>query len=75
MEIHHDARIAGERVLIVDDLLATGGTAEAGIGLVERLGAETIGCAFIIDPPDPGGRRRLEGLGIKARVPCKFEGA
>lgn len=75
MEIHDDALTAGERVLIVDDLLATGGTAEAGIRLVERLGAEVIGCAFIIDLPDLGGRKRLEALGMKTHVLCEFEGA
>lgn len=75
MEIHDDALTAGERVLIVDDLLATGGTAEAGIRLVERLGAKVIGCAFIIDLPDLGGRRRLEALGMNTHVLCAFEGA
>jgi len=75
MEIHDDALGAGERVLIVDDLLATGGTAEAGIRLVERLGAKVIGCAFIIDLPDLGGRRRLEALGMNTHVLCAFEGA
>ncbi|MFU8883802.1 MAG: adenine phosphoribosyltransferase, partial [Rhodobacterales bacterium] len=52
VEIHEDALQAGQRVLIVDDLLATGGTAEAGIRLVERLGAVITGCAFIVDLPD-----------------------
>ena len=59
VEIHDDAIEAGETVLIVDDLLATGGTAEAGIKLLERLGANIIGCAFIIDLPDLGGRKLL----------------
>ena len=74
MEIHDDALGAGEKVLIVDDLLATGGTAEAGIKLVERLGAEVIGCAFVIDLPDLGGRRRLEALGMDIHALCAFEG-
>ncbi len=56
VEIHDDAIAAGERVLLVDDLLATGGTAEAGIKLIERLGGRIVGCAFIIDLPDLGGR-------------------
>jgi len=75
MEIHEDALEPGERVLIVDDLLATGGTAEAGIRLVERLGARIIGCAFVIDLPDLGGRRLLERLGMPVHALCAFEGA
>ncbi|MCT4683791.1 MAG: adenine phosphoribosyltransferase, partial [Roseicyclus sp.] len=56
VEIHDDAVEAGQKVLIVDDLLATGGTAEAGIKLIERLGGEVVGCAFVVDLPDLGGR-------------------
>ena len=74
MEVHDDALQPGEKVLIVDDLLATGGTAEAGIKLVERMGAEVIGCAFVIDLPDIGGRAKLEGLGMNVHVLCDFEG-
>ena len=51
VELHDDAIAAGEKVLVVDDLLATGGTAAAGIKLVERLGGEIVGCAFVIDLP------------------------
>ena len=75
MEVHDDALQAGENVLIVDDLLATGGTCEAGIRLCERLGAEIVGCAFVIDLPDLGGRALLEKLGMKVHVLCDFEGA
>ena len=75
MEIHDDALQPGEKVLIVDDLLATGGTCEAGIRLVERLGAEVVGCAFVIDLPELGGRKLLEGLGMSVHVLCDFEGA
>ncbi|PQV57404.1 adenine phosphoribosyltransferase [Defluviimonas denitrificans] len=75
MEVHDDALQAGEKVLIVDDLLATGGTCEAGIRLCERLGAEIVGCAFVIDLPDLGGRALLEKLGMKVHVLCDFEGA
>lgn len=75
VEIHDDAIAPGERVLIVDDLLATGGTAEAGIRLVERLGGEIIGCAFIVDLPDLGGRARLEALGMDVHALCAFDGA
>ena len=74
VEIHDDAIEAGEKVLLVDDLLATGGTAEAGIKLVERLGGEIIGCAFVIDLPDLGGRKRLEALDMDVHALCTFEG-
>jgi adenine phosphoribosyltransferase len=74
VEIHDDALEAGQKVLLVDDLLATGGTAEAGIRLVERLGAEVVGCAFVIDLPDLGGRKRLEGLGVPVHALCAYEG-
>ena len=75
MEIHDDALKPGERVLIVDDLLATGGTAEAGITLCRRLGAEVIGCAFVIDLPELGGRKRIEALGVEVHALSEFEGA
>jgi adenine phosphoribosyltransferase len=58
----------------VDDLLATGGTAEAGIRLIERLGAVVVGCAFVIDLPELGGRRRLESMGMDVHALCAFEG-
>jgi adenine phosphoribosyltransferase len=74
MEVHDDALQAGEKVLLVDDLLATGGTAEAGIKLIERMGAEVIGCAFVIDLPDIGGRAKLEGLGMDVHALCSFAG-
>ena len=74
MEIHDDALSEGQRVLLVDDLLATGGTAEAGIRLVERLGAEVVGCAFVVDLPDLGGRRRLEAMGMDVHALCAFAG-
>ncbi|WP_112320438.1 adenine phosphoribosyltransferase [Oceanibium sediminis] len=74
MEIHDDAFSPGERVLLVDDLLATGGTAAAGISLIERLGAEVISAAFIIDLPELGGRRKLADMGIEVHALCAFEG-
>ncbi|MDB6182758.1 adenine phosphoribosyltransferase [Paracoccus fistulariae] len=74
MEIHDDALKPGERVLVVDDLLATGGTAAAGIKLCERLGAKVIGCAFVIDLPDLGGRRLLEDLGHEVHALTSFDG-
>jgi len=74
VEIHDDAIQPGEKVLVVDDLLATGGTAEAGIKLIERLGGEIIGCAFVIDLPDLGGRTRLEALGMDVHALCAYAG-
>ena len=74
MELHDDALQPGDKVLLVDDLLATGGTAEAGIPLVERLGAQVAGCAFIIDLPELGGARRLQNLGMQVHSLCAFEG-
>lgn len=74
MEVHRDAIEPGEKVLVVDDLLATGGTAEAGIKLIERMGGDIVGCAFIIDLPDLGGRKRLEALGMDVHTLCEFEG-
>ena len=74
MEVHDDALQPGEKVLLVDDLLATGGTAEAGIKLIERLGAVVVGCAFVIDLPELGGRARLENLGMQVHALCAFEG-
>lgn len=75
MEIHEDAIQPGERILIVDDLLATGGTCQAGAQLIERLGGEIVGCSFIVDLPELGGRRLLESLGLNISVLCEFEGA
>jgi len=74
VEVHDDAIAAGQSVLIVDDLLATGGTAEAGIKLVERLGGDIVGCAFVVDLPDLGGRAKLEALGMKVHTLCAFSG-
>ena len=74
MEVHDDALQAGEKVLMVDDLLATGGTAEAGIKLIERMGAQVTGCAFVIDLPDLGGRARLEKMGMDVHALCAFAG-
>ena len=74
VEIHDDAIQPGEKILVVDDLLATGGTAAAGIKLVERLGGEIVGCAFIVDLPDLGGRAVLENLGYDIHALCQFAG-
>ena len=74
MEVHDDAIQPGERILLVDDLLATGGTAEAGITLIEKLGGDILGCAFIVDLPELGGRKLLEGLGYEVHALCAFDG-
>ena len=74
VEVHDDAFLPGEKVLLVDDLLATGGTAEAGIKLIERLGAEVVACAFVVDLPDLGGRAKLEAMGMDVHALCSFEG-
>lgn len=74
MEVHDDAIKAGEKVLVVDDLLATGGTAEAGIILLKKLGAEIVSTSFIIDLPELGGRKRLEDMGMDVQVLCEFDG-
>ncbi|MEM0977734.1 MAG: adenine phosphoribosyltransferase [Pseudomonadota bacterium] len=75
VELHDDALEPGDRVLLLDDLIATGGTAEAGIKLIERLGAEVTHASFIIDLPDLGGRARIEAMGVPTTVLCAFEGA
>jgi adenine phosphoribosyltransferase len=74
VEIHDDAIEAGERILLVDDLLATGGTAEAGIKLIERLGGDIVGCSFIVDLPELGGRKKLHSMNLDVQVLCEFDG-
>jgi adenine phosphoribosyltransferase len=74
IEMHEDAIRPGERILIVDDLIATGGTAEAAAKLVKRSGGEIVGAVFIIDLPDLGGMKKLEALGIRSHVLMAFEG-
>lgn len=74
IEVHEDAITTGERILIVDDLIATGGTAEAAIKLVRKIGGEVIGAAFVIDLPEIGGRAKLEAAGVACHVLMDFEG-
>ena len=74
LEIHADAVKPGETVLLVDDLIATGGTAEAAIRLIERLGANVVACSFVVDLPDLGGRRRLEALGKEVLTLTTYSG-
>ncbi len=74
VEIHADAIKAGERVLLIDDLIATGGTAEAAGALIQKLGGNVVECAFVIDLPDLGGINRLKKLGLTCYALCAFEG-
>lgn len=74
IEIHEDAIAEGSRILIVDDLIATGGTAEAAAKLIQRSGGVVVGAAFVIDLPDLGGMKRLEAMGIDGRALVSFEG-
>jgi len=74
IEIHIDSIKEGERVLIVDDLIATGGTVEAAVKLVQKMKGEILECCFIIDLPDIGGSRKLESIGQNVFTLCEFEG-
>ena len=74
IEIHRDALKKGERVLLVDDLLATGGTAVAAAALIEKLGARVVEMAFIVDLPDLGGKKKLLEKGYKVFALTEFEG-
>jgi len=74
IEIHTDAIAKGSKVLLVDDLIATGGTALAACKLIKKLGGEIVECGFIIDLPGLGGRKRLESAGYKVFNLVDFEG-
>lgn len=74
MEIHKDAVKPGEKVILIDDLIATGGTAEAAIKLLGQMGVELVAACFVIDLPDLGGRKKLEDLGVAVRTLIAFEG-
>ena len=74
IEMHEDAIRPGERILIVDDLIATGGTAEAAAKLIKRSGGEIVGAAFVIDLPELGGKQLLESHGVKSHTLVAFEG-
>ena len=72
LELHEDAIEAGETVLVVDDLLATGGTAEAGVKLIEQLGGDVTACAFVINLPELGGSKKLQAMGLFSHSLCSF---
>ncbi len=74
IEIHVDAISKGERILLIDDLIATGGTAEAATNLISNVGGELIECCFVIDLPDLGGSKKLQKLGHTVFSLCEFEG-
>lgn len=74
MEIHVDAIKPGDRVLLVDDLIATGGTACAAVNLLRRIGAEVVAACFVIDLPEIGGAQKLRDLDVPVRTLMEFEG-
>ena len=74
MEMHEDAVEKGDRVILVDDLIATGGTAEGAVKLLRQLGADVVAACFIIDLPDLGGADKLRKLEVPVRTLIAFEG-
>jgi len=74
IEVHRDAVTPGERVLLVDDLIATGGTAVAAVELLRSIGAEVVAAAFVIDLPDLGGAARLRDMGLPVQTLVAFPG-
>ena len=74
MEIHHDACAAGDRVVLVDDLIATGGTAEAALKLLRQAGAEVVAACFVVDLPELGGADRLRAHGVAVSTLLAFDG-
>jgi adenine phosphoribosyltransferase len=74
MEVHEDAVEKGERVILVDDLIATGGTAEGAVKLLRQLGANVLAACFVIDLPDLGGADKLRKLDVPVRTLISFEG-
>ncbi|MGE0844676.1 MAG: adenine phosphoribosyltransferase [Flavobacteriaceae bacterium] len=74
MEMHRDGVKPGEKVIVVDDLIATGGTAEAACKMLQEIGADIVAAVFVIDLPDLGGAARIEALGVPVRTLVGFEG-
>jgi adenine phosphoribosyltransferase len=74
MEVHEDAVSKGERVILVDDLIATGGTAEGAVKLLRQLGADVLAACFVIDLPELGGADKLRKMDVPVRTLISFEG-
>lgn len=74
MEMHRDAVEEGESVILVDDLIATGGTAEAAIKLLQQMGANVVAACFVIDLPDLGGRKKIEALNVPVHTLIEYDG-
>jgi len=74
VEMHMDAVGDGEQVLLIDDLIATGGTAEAAIRLIHKAGGDVVAASFVIDLPDLGGVKRLRAMGCNVLTLCAFSG-
>ncbi len=74
MEMHIDAVEPGEKVILCDDLIATGGTAVGAVQLLRKIGADVVSACFVIDLPDLGGRQKLEALGVEVRTLVEFSG-
>ena len=74
MEMHEDAVKPGEKVLLVDDLIATGGTATGAISLLRKMGADVVAACFVIDLPELGGAQKIRDLGVPVRALVEFAG-
>ncbi len=74
MEMHQDAVHPGERVILVDDLIATGGTAEGAVRLLKQIGADVVAACFVIDLPELGGAQKIRDMGVPVRTLVSFDG-
>ena len=74
LQIHTDAINKGETVLLIDDLIATGGTAEAAVKLIHLCGGSIAGCSFVVDLTELGGAKKLEGMGLSVHSLCTYDG-
>jgi adenine phosphoribosyltransferase len=74
MEMHQDAVQPGERVIIVDDLIATGGTAQGAVRLLKQIGADVVAACFVIDLPELGGAQKIRDMGVPVRTLVSFDG-
>lgn len=74
LEVHNDAIANGDLILLVDDLIATGGTAEAAVNLIRAAGGTVVAACFVIDLPDLGGSQRIRDMGVDVVTLCDYEG-